>query len=162
MQKLFEKINLLELGVTMVCVVGFTSVLMLGAIMRLVGHPLNWCNDMAMLLLAWATFLGGDVAFRGGRMVNVDIIVQKFPVKVQKTVAVLVYALLIVMMVTMVWQGITLCRNVGARTLEGVADISYAWVAASVPTGFALMTLTAVWRLVGLLRSDDPAVISKM
>lgn len=162
MQKLFEKLNRIELAVTMVCVMGFTSVLMLGAVTRLFGHPLNWCNDLAMLLLAWATFLGGDVAFRGGRMVNVDIIIQKFPLKVQKAAAVGIYALLIVMMVTMVWQGITLCRNVGARTLEGVADISYAWVAASVPTGFALMTLTAVWRLVGLLRCDDPSVLSKM
>ena len=68
----------------MTCVVGFTSVLMLGAAVRLLGHPLNWCNDVALLMLAWTTFLGGDVAFRAGRMVNVDILIAKLPVRFQK------------------------------------------------------------------------------
>ena len=66
MKKFFEILNKAELAITMTCVVGFTSVLMLGAAVRLLGHPLNWCNDVALLMLAWTTFLGGDVAFRAG------------------------------------------------------------------------------------------------
>ena len=45
MKKFFEILNKAELAITMTCVVGFTSVLMLGAAVRLLGHPLNWCND---------------------------------------------------------------------------------------------------------------------
>ena len=96
MKKFFEILNKAELAITMTCVVGFTSVLMLGAAVRLLGHPLNWCNDVALLMLAWTTFLGGDVAFRAGRMVNVDILIAKLPVRFQKAVAIMVYAVLLV------------------------------------------------------------------
>lgn len=162
MKKFFEIINKAELAITMTCVVGFTSVLMLGAVVRLVGRPLNWCNDVALLMLAWTTFLGGDVAFRAGRMVNVDILVAKLPFRLQKAVAVAVYAVLLVMMFMMVKQGLQLCTNVGKRTLEGIPFLSYVWVAASVPVGFSLMFITALKRLVDLMRSEDHSAISKM
>lgn len=162
MKRFFDILNKTEPAITMTCVVGFTSVLMLGAVVRLVGHPLNWCNDVALLMLAWTTFLGGDVAFRAGRMVNVDILIARLPVKLQKVVAVAVYIILLVMMAVMVRQGIRLCANVGKRTLEGLPFLSYVWVAASIPTGFALMFLTAVKRLHDLMVSTDPGVISKM
>ena len=152
MKKFFEILNKAELAITMTCVVGFTSVLMLGAAVRLLGHPLNWCNDVALLMLAWTTFLGGDVAFRAGRM----------PVRFQKAVAVMVYAVLLVMMFIMVKQGALLCVNVGKRTLEGIPFLSYVWVAASIPVGFSLMFITAVKRLYDLMMSSDTTVISKM
>lgn len=162
MKKFFEILNKAELAITMTCVVGFTSVLMLGAAVRLVGHPLNWCNDVALLMLAWTTFLGGDVAFRAGRMVNVDILISRLPLRIQKVVAVVVYGVLLFMMFMMIRQGLQLCANVGKRTLEGLPFLSYVWVAASVPTGFSLMFLTAVKRLCDLMVSTDSAVISKM
>ena len=120
MKKFFEILNKAELAITMTCVVGFTSVLMLGAAVRLLGHPLNWCNDVALLMLAWTTFLGGDVAFRAGRMVNVDILIAKLPVRFQKAVAVMVYAVLLVMMFMMVKQGALLCgqKNAGGHSLS--------------------------------------------
>ena len=162
MKKFFEILNKAELAITMTRVVGFTSVLMLGAAVRLTGHPLNWCNDVALLMLAWTTFLGGDVAFRAGRMVNVDILIGKLPVALQKAVALIVYAVLLVMMFVMVRQGLQLCANVGKRTLEGIPFLSYVWVAASIPVGFSLMFITAVKRLYDLMKTTDSTVISKM
>lgn len=162
MKKFFEILNKAELAITMTCVVGFTSVLMLGAAFRFCGAPLNWCNDTALLLLAWTTFLGGDVAFRAGRMVNVDLIIARFPVKMQKVIAVIVYAILLIFMFFMIKQGIQLCSNVGKRTLEGIPFMSYIWVAASVPVGFSLMFITAVKRFRDLMTSADASVISKM
>lgn len=162
MKTFFAALNKVELAITMTCVAGFTSVLMLGAVFRLCGHPLNWCNDVALLMLAWTVFLGGDVAFRAGRMVNVGLIIEKAPVKLQKCIAVLVYLILLAMMGAMVFQGLKLCTNVGARTLEGIPGVSYVWVAAAIPVCFSLMILTAVNRLVDLLKSNDPVFLSKM
>ena len=79
---------------------------MLGAAVRLLGHPLNWCNDVALLMLAWTTSLAGSRAFRAGRMVNVGYIgLPKLPVRFQSAVAVMVYAVSLVMMFMMVKQG---------------------------------------------------------
>ena len=102
------------------------------------------------------------MAFRAGRMVNVDILIAKLPIRFQKAIALLVYAVLLFMMVMMVRQGILLCSNVGRRTLEGIPFLSYIWVAASIPVGFSLMFITAVKRLFDLLKSSEAAVISKM
>ena len=44
-------------------------------------------------------------------MVNVDILIAKLPVRFQKAVAVMVYAVLLVMMFMMVKQGALLCVN---------------------------------------------------
>ncbi len=162
MKTFIKIVDKIETAVCMVFIVGFTSVLLLGMIFRAAGHPLNWCNDTALFMLAWTVFLGADVAFRSGRLVNVDVIVSRLPVRATKAVAVLVYLTIIVFTVLMTIQGIKLTGNVGKRTLEGIPFISYAYVAASVPSGFFLMTITAVERLIHLLKSDDKKELSKM
>lgn len=162
MNKFFAVLQRIELAITMSFAVGFTSVLMLGAVLRNVGHPLNWCNDLALLMLAWTTFLGGDIAFRNGRLVNVNLLAARAPINFQKGIAVLVYLILLTMMGTMVWQGFRLCANVGTRTLEGLSMLSYAWVAAAMPVSFSCMILTAIDRLIHLLKSNDRAEISNM
>ena len=162
MKKVLNIINKIETAVCMVFIIGFTSVLLLGMIFRTAGHPLNWCNDTALFMLSWTVFLGGDIAFRSGRLVNVDVIVSRLPIKATKVLAVLVYTIIIVFAVLMTIQGIKLTGSVGKRTLEGISFISYAYVAASVPTGFCLMTITAVERLLDILKSNDSKEISKM
>lgn len=162
MKKFFEILNKAELAITMTCVVGFTSVLMLGAAVRLLGHPLNWCNDVALLMLAWTTFLGGDVAFRAGRMVNVDILIAKLPVRFQKAVA---RHGICCFIGNDVHDGKTRCPALcecGQKNAEGIPFLSYVWVAASIPVGFSLMFITAVKRLYDLMMSSDTTVISKM
>ena len=162
MNKFMRIVDKIETAVCMVFIIGFTSVLLLGMVFRTAGHPLNWCNDTTLFMLAWTVFLGGDVAFRSGRLVNVDVIVSRLPVKATKAVSVLVYIIIITFTVLMTIQGIKLTGNVGKRTLEGIPFISYAYVAASVPTGFSIMTITAVDRLLHLLKSNDRQEISKM
>ena len=162
MKTFMRIVDKIETAICMVFIIGFTSVLLLGMIFRTAGHPLNWCNDTALFMLSWTVFLGGDIAFRSGRLVNVDVIVSRLPVKITKVIAVLVYLTIILFAVLMTVQGIKLTGNVGKRTLEGIPFISYAYVAASVPTGFCLMIITAVERLLHLLKSDDIKELSKM
>lgn len=162
MKKFISLVDKIETAICMAFIIGFTMVLLIGMIWRTAGHPLNWCNDTALFMLAWTVFLGGDVAFRSGRLVNVDILVSHLPMKAVKVVTVIVYAIVIVFSATMVVEGCKLTANVGKRTLEGISFISYAYVAASIPTGFSLMIITAIDRLVDLLKSKDKSVISKM
>ncbi len=160
--KFFKWADKIEYGIAMACISGFTIILFIAAVFRAAGHPISWDNDVALFLLAWATFLGGDVAFRSGRLVNTGILIERLPVKLQKAAAVLVYGIVLAMLAVMIYQGIRLWGNAGSRKLEGVPFMSYSWVVLSVPVSFSMMFLTALYRLAGLLKSNDPAVISKM
>ncbi len=162
MRKILELINKIEMALAMVGLVAFTSVIFFGSVFRAFGNPLNWSADIALFIFAWSTFLGGDVAFRDGKVINVELLVQRFSVEIQKIIAVLVYAIIIIFLVFMVVFGIDLCFTTGHRTFNGVQGLSYVWVTLSIPICFSLMTLTAINRLIHLLRSNDKNQICKM
>ena len=162
MKSIFKIISMVEMAITMTCLAVFTSIIFLGALFRVFGHPLNWSADIALFLFAWATFLGGDVAFREGKLVNISILIERLPIKLQKTIAILIYAIILVSLVSMVFYGIKLCPTTIHRSFNGVQGFSYIWVTLSIPVSFSLMCLTAVDRLIHILKSNDKDMISKM
>lgn len=140
----------------------FTLTIFLGAITRLFGRPINWSSTVALFVFVWTTFLCGDVAFHHGKLVNVGLVVAKFPVRAQKAIAVLVYAIIIVFILLLIWQGVLICQTTSYRNFNGQNGFSYFWAALSIPVCFSLMLITAVERLVKLLKSNDTMEISKM
>lgn len=84
MKKIYHWICEAEKVIAMTGIVLMTIFIFLGAVSRAVGHPFSWTTDMGVFMLAWSTFLGGDIAFREGRLANLDIVLAKFPVKAQK------------------------------------------------------------------------------
>lgn len=113
-------------------------------------------------MLAWVIFLGGDVAFRAGRIMNVGILIVKLPVRFQKVVAVMIYAALLIVMPMTVKQSALLCMSAGKRTLEGTPFFSYVWVTISILIGSSLMLITAARRLYDLTISSDTTIISEI
>jgi TRAP-type C4-dicarboxylate transport system permease small subunit len=55
---------------------------------------MSWNIDLAMLLLAWTSFLGADIAWRSGQLIGIDIITRHLPSKVQKIISLLIYAII--------------------------------------------------------------------
>jgi len=155
MVKIEEILAMLGIGI-------FTLTIFLGAITRCFGHPLNWTATVALFVFVWTTFLCGNVAFYHGRLVNLDLVVGKFPKKVQKVVAVVVYAIIIAFIVLLIYQGIRICQTTGFREFNGQKGFSYFWAALSIPVCFSLMLLTAVERLYRLLKSGSDMDIAKM
>lgn len=139
-----------------------TLFIFLGAVSRIVGHPFGWTSDMGTFMLAWSTFLGGDIAFREGRLANLDILLKRLPVKAQKTVAVIVYTIIAAFLVCLIYFGISLTYTSRFRTFNGVQGFSYSWVTLCIPVTAFFMLVTAVGRLAKLLKCDDPALIAKL
>ena len=62
MKKFYEKVCKLEELIALILVAGIAVLVFVSALMRTVGHPLNWAQDVALIAFAWLIFLGSDVA----------------------------------------------------------------------------------------------------
>ncbi|MCR4708392.1 MAG: TRAP transporter small permease [Clostridiales bacterium] len=162
MKKVYEIVCRIEKILAMTGILLMTVFIFLGAVSRVANHPFGWTSDLGTFMLAWSTFLGGDIAFREGRLANLDAFIRKLPVKAQKAVAVLVYAIIIVFLVCLVYFGAKLTYTSRFRTFNGVKGFSYSWVTVCMPITGVFMLVTAVGRLAKLLRSEDPAEIARM
>ena len=89
MKKFYEKVCKLEELIALILVAGIAVLVFVSALMRTVGHPLNWAQDVALIAFAWLIFLGSDVAMRGSGLIGVDLFVKKFPAGVQKVLDIL-------------------------------------------------------------------------
>ena len=148
--------------IAMLGILLMTIFIFLGAVTRAIGSPLAWTTDAGQFTLAWATFLAGDIAFREGRLANLDIIVVRFPTRIQKVIAVVLYTVIIIFICCLIYFGIQLTISSRFRTFNGMQGFSSSWVTLCMPVAGTFMLVTAVGRLIRILRSEDPKTIAKM
>ena len=154
MKKIYDLFVKAEEIIACILLAGIVSLMFLSAVLRRMGMPINWAGDTSLLLFTWACFLGADLAIREKSMVNVDMLLTKFPVKVQKVIRIACHIAAMALLISFVWFGVPLCIESVARKFSNM-NLSYSWATASVPVGSALMTITFVINLVKMIRSED-------
>lgn len=147
MKKLYKIFCWLEEAVVGVFLTFITGLIFISAIARTLRYPINWAEDISLLLFAWVVFLGADLALRRADFVRVDMIVRKFPPKVQTAFYYAWYLLAVVFLGILIRYGIPLCFENVKRQFQTLG-ISYSWATISVPVGSALMILTIMIRLI--------------
>jgi TRAP-type C4-dicarboxylate transport system permease small subunit len=113
----------------------------LGVIMRyVVSRPIIWGEEFQLVCIILVVFFGAGAGFRMGSHVAIDIIVDRFPKKVQRTVEIVIYIISMVILVYFALQSANLVRQMYAieRTTE-ILDIPYFIVYAAFPLGCILM-----------------------
>lgn len=128
-------------------IVGVTVLIFAAAVGRFAGHPLNWANDIALLLFAWLTFLGADVALKKSDFMRVEIIVKRFPEFIRRSLRTLFSLLTVGFLLVIVAEGVPLALD-NAQRLFQTLGISYMWATLSAPVGAALITVTIAVRTV--------------
>jgi TRAP-type C4-dicarboxylate transport system permease small subunit len=124
-----------------------TLLVFISAVARGLNHPLNWAQDMALLLFAWVVFLGADSALRRADFVRVDMLIRFFPPKVQKLLYYFFYLIIIGFLGILVRFGIPLCID-NAKRLFQTLGITYSWATISAPIGSLLMIITILLKLI--------------
>jgi TRAP-type C4-dicarboxylate transport system permease small subunit len=154
--QLFYKI---EEYVAAFLLLGATLVIFFAAVFRSFDRPLNWSLDIALFLFAWSVFLSAEVAMRRGILVNVEFIVQRFPLSVQRILGIIVYVIIFVFLGTLVVFGSYLSYATRARAFQGIPAFSYTWITLSVPVGGTLSMINCVRTIRGFLqkRGGDTA-----
>ena len=145
--KIYQGFCKIEEGIVAAFVAIITFLVFISAIARGINHPLNWAQDMALLLFAWVVFLGADCALRRADFVRVDMVIRFFPHKVQKFLYYFFYIVSIGFLGILTRFGIPLCFENSKRLFQTLG-ISYSWATISVPTGAVLLIITIILRLV--------------
>ena len=149
---------------TVLACAGFFAIIAMtfgNAVLRLMNKPIPTSDDICTLLFAWVSFLGADISMRSNRLVSMNLATMKLPIKVQKTLALIVYGILIAILCLFVVKGNQLAKLNWARFFNTL-PISYGWATLSLPVCSVLMILTLVIKVVVTIQhfTDDSFTIS--
>jgi TRAP-type C4-dicarboxylate transport system permease small subunit len=141
MRKIYRALCKAEVAV---CAVGFiflVAFVFISAILRSFRLSMSWNIDLAMFLLAWTSFLGADIAWRGGQLVGIDLVTRQFSLKVRKVIEIIVYIVVFAALIVIVVFGYRLMMVERLRLYQ------------SIPIPYSLMTLSLVVAALSMLLS---------
>ena len=146
MKKFYENFCKVE---TAICGIGFILLVILvfgSAILRFFRMSMAWNIDLAMLLLAWSSFLGADIAWRKGQLIGIDLVTRYFPKKIQKLIMIAVYAVILSVTVIICIYGIRLSWTERLRTFQSL-PIPYSLVNLSLVVATFSMSISTVVKI---------------
>ncbi|MDD6616836.1 MAG: TRAP transporter small permease [Lachnospiraceae bacterium] len=110
-----------------------------------------WSEEVATSCFVWSVFLGSASAYKRGMHLGVDILVNKMPGPLRKTVKLLVNMILVVINGVIFYLS---CKFVSLSYIKptAVLGVSSAWVSSSLIVGFGLTTLYSVMHLITCIR----------
>ncbi len=120
------------------------SLIFLGGVMRMAGHPINWSTDFATAFFAWACFLCADIAWRRNSLLSIELLVRALPARAQKALRLANYLVISAFLVYLMVMGAWLAWTSRARSFQGIPEISYSWVTASAVVGGFLLLVTTL------------------
>jgi len=153
MKKIYERVCAAEAWVAAALLILMVVLIFMSGVMRTLGDPINWSNDIATAVFAWACFLSADVAWRNNALMSIELVTERLPVKLRKFCAYCNYAIICAFLVYVLIGGVWLSWISRARSFQGIPEISYSWVTMSAPVGAALLLITAFLKIREELKS---------
>ncbi len=160
MKKVYRAFCRFEEILAMCLLGGLAALVFISALMRTIKHPLNWAQDVALVAFAWLIFFGSDIAVRGAGLIGIDMLVKKFPKKVQKALDIIFKLMILVFLCILVYYGIIMTKTGWKRQITAL-EISYGWVTMAVPTGAFFMIISTMIKLVERIRTPADQDIKK-
>ena len=121
MKKFYEKVCKLEELIALILVAGIAVLVFVSALMRTIGHPLNW--------------------------IGVDLFVKKFPAGVQKVLDILFKVIIAAFLCVLIYYGYGMTTSGWARQITSL-HISYSWVTMAVPVGSFFMLISTIRNII--------------
>lgn len=154
MKKLYEIIGKIEITISAFCFASSTLLIFLAAIARTLKHPINWSQDLSLFLFAWSVFLSADVALRADRLVNIDLLINRFPARARKNIMIVNFTIMLAFLIALFFYGIKLSLFSRQRVFQGIPGFSYSWVTLSAVIGSLLLSTTVFLKLKNLILKD--------
>ncbi len=160
MKKIYRAFCKFEEILAMCLLGGLAALVFISALMRTLKHPLNWAQDVALVAFAWLIFFGSDIAVRGSGLIGIDMLVKRFPKKVQKALDIIFKIMILVFLCILVYYGIIMTKTGWKRQITAL-EISYGWVTMAVPTGAFFMIISTTLKLIERIRTPADQDIKK-
>ena len=145
--RFYERVIAAEARVAAALLVLMVALIFLNGVARVLGHPVNWAVDAATCLFAWACFFCADIAWRKGSLMSIDLLVNRLPAILQRACRLFNYAVISAFLAYAIIMGAWLSWISRARSFQGIPEVSYSWVTASMPVGAALLLTTTLLKV---------------
>ena len=145
--QLYEQIGKAEVFIAKAALAILTVFVFISAVARTAHQPVAWAVDAATFLFAWCVFLSSDAAMRQDKLVSIDIVTSRLPLRTQYYVKLANQIIIIVFLAALVGFGFYLSYTTRLRTFQGIPGFSYTWVTLAVPIGSLLMLVTTVLKV---------------
>ena len=147
----------LETGVALLTLSVCVLTVLVAAIGRSVGSPVQSAPQLALLFLIWAVMFGADICLKQGEHIRVSALPDLLPPVVQKAITVMNLLLIVPFLGFLVVEGFKLAAGNWAREL-GASGLSYGLVTLALPVGALLFLVSLARRLIGngLLATLEP------
>lgn len=99
-----------------------------------------WADEAARYMMVWMTFLGAGLVLRTGGHVAITNLHDMARPPVQKLLRMIVTVLLLAFFATFIWKGAEYALLM-QRQLTPATRISFSWIYAAMPIGFALLAV---------------------
>lgn len=121
------------------------------AVARTIGMPVNWAQDVSLLAFGWLTFIGSDIIIKSGGLIRIDMLSNRFPKAVQKTLMLVFDVFMLLFLLILIVYGFLLVSQSWNRTFNTL-KMSYAWCTLAVPVGSLLMFFSMFGKMLGDIR----------
>ena len=121
------------------------------AVARTIGMPVNWAQDVSLLAFGWLTFIGSDIINKSGGLIRIDLLSNRFPRAVQKTLMLVFDFFMLLFLLILIVYGFLLVSQSWNRTFNTL-KMSYAWCTLAVPVGSLLMFFSMIGKMLGDIR----------
>lgn len=121
-----------------------TTAIFYNVLMRyLFRNPTAWADELAMICLAYVTFVGGAAAYKRNLHFGIDILLDLMPSKFRTFIRQAVNFAFIILFAYVTYLGYDLYK--GAVKIFNYSGWSYKIMDAALPLGFLSMTIYAVY-----------------
>ena len=121
------------------------------AVARTIGMTVNWAQDVSLLAFGWLTFIGSDIIIKSGGLIRIDMLSNRFPRAVQKTLMLVFDFFMLLFLLILIVYGFLLVSQSWNRTFNTL-KMSYAWCTLAVPVGSLLMFFSMIGKMLGDIR----------
>ncbi|MCF3933705.1 TRAP transporter small permease subunit [Acuticoccus sp. M5D2P5] len=157
MRRTGEILHRAEAFLAAVLLLAMVVLIFAGGVARMMATPLNWTIDFATCFFAWATFLAADVAWRRDALMSVDLVPKLLPARWRSGLQVVNVALIIAFLVFLVIAGAWLTWVSRGRSFQGIPEISFSFVTASLPVGALLLLVTTIGKARRMIAAPSEA-----
>lgn len=141
MKNLKKILSNIDYIISVTCLTVLIVITFVGVLSRyLLNSPFAWTEEVQMMLIVWAVFMGGSAAFREKAHIVIEVLVDALPVKVQKIVRMLVDAVTVVVLAYIGYQGLEyIGKQISVGRVTSILKIPGQFIYAIVPIGSVFM-----------------------
>lgn len=104
--------------------------------------PTSWADELALIGMAYVTFVGGAAAYKRNLHFGIDILVDRLPAKGKHILRSAMTFVFIILFAVMTYLGYDLTIN--AKKVMIYSGWSYKYMDAALPLGFLSMTIYSI------------------